>query len=83
MHTLIQEEEPWLAGEPYTQYIRDAIRLRYALLPLFYTSFYEASKTGTPVIKPVFYENTHNADSYAIDDEFLYWKLGVISKASN
>ena len=58
MHTLIQEEEPWLAGEPYTQYIRDAIRLRYALLPLFYTSFYEASKTGTPVIKPVFYENT-------------------------
>lgn len=79
-HIDSRRREPWLAGEPYTQYIRDAIRLRYALLPLFYTSFYEASKTGTPVIKPVFYENTHNADSYAIDDEFFIGNSGLLVK---
>jgi hypothetical protein len=38
-HLETQRREPWLAGEPHTTRIRDAIRARYALLPYIYTLF--------------------------------------------
>ncbi|CAG8613562.1 15299_t:CDS:10, partial [Racocetra fulgida] len=41
-HRDTKRREPWLFGDPYTGYIRDIIRERYSLLPLWYTLFYEA-----------------------------------------
>ncbi|CAG8748304.1 8798_t:CDS:2, partial [Racocetra fulgida] len=37
-----KRREPWVFGEPYTGYVRDIIKERYSLLPLWYTLFYEA-----------------------------------------
>ncbi|KAL6451134.1 ROT2 Glucosidase 2 subunit alpha [Candida maltosa Xu316] len=79
-HIDSRRREPWLAGEPYTGYIRDAIKLRYALLPVFYTSFYESSINGTPVLKPLFYENPQNLENYNIDDEFFVGNSGILVK---
>lgn len=50
-HIDTKRREPWLMGEPYTGYIREAIRSRYALLPLWYTLFHEASIKGLPIIR--------------------------------
>ncbi|KAL1617842.1 glucosidase II [Diplodia seriata] len=44
--------EPYLAGAPYTEIIALALRLRYALLPAWYTAFHEASLYGVPIIRP-------------------------------
>ena len=44
--------EPYLAGAPYTEIIAQALRLRYALLPAWYTAFHEASLYGVPIIRP-------------------------------
>ncbi|CAG8770502.1 4304_t:CDS:2, partial [Dentiscutata heterogama] len=53
-HRDTKRREPWLFGDPYTSYIRDIIKERYSLLPLWYTLFYEASTTGMPIIRPMF-----------------------------
>ncbi|KAI3404873.2 ROT2 [Candida oxycetoniae] len=79
-HIDSRRREPWLAGDPYIGHIRDAIRLRYAMMPVFYTSFYEASVNGTPVIKPVFYEYHHHKKALDIEDEFFLGDSGVLVK---
>lgn len=57
--------------EPYTSVIREAVRTRYALLPLYYTLFKEASVTGIPVVRPLWMEFPKDERSFDIDDEFL------------
>lgn len=79
-HIDSRRREPWVPGEPYTSIIRDALRLRYSLLPTFYTAFFEASTDGSPVMKPVFYESPDNLDSYAIDDQFFLGNSGLLVK---
>jgi hypothetical protein len=50
-HLETKRREPWLFDEPFTSYIRAAIKIRYSLLPYFYTLFHEAHVTGLPVIR--------------------------------
>lgn len=47
--------EPWMYPK-YTSYIRDAIRLRYRLVPYFYSLLFEASIKGSPIMRPLVYE---------------------------
>lgn len=47
--------EPWMYPE-HTQYIRDAIKLRYTLIPYFYSLLFEASTKGSPIMRPLVYE---------------------------
>lgn len=47
--------EPWMYPS-YTSYIRDAIQLRYMLVPYFYSLLHEASVEGSPVMRPLVYE---------------------------
>ena len=49
-HIDTKRREPWLLEESNKLIIRDAIRARYALLPYWYTLFYNSSLTGLPVI---------------------------------
>lgn len=53
-HIDTKRREPYLFEQPVRGYIRDAIRLRYTLLPALYTAFYEASVSGMPVLRFVF-----------------------------
>lgn len=47
--------EPWMYPE-YTKYIREAIKLRYTLIPYFYSLLFEASTKGSPIMRPLVYE---------------------------
>lgn len=81
-----KRREPWLFGEPHTSRIRAAIRERYALLPYLYTLFWEASLTGTPVmrlvakttligssliLRPLWSEDPDDTATYDLDDQFM------------
>lgn len=79
-HLDSRRREPWVPGEPFTGHIKDALRLRYALLPAFYTAFYESSTNGSPVIRPLFYANPENPDVYGIDDQFFLGNTGLMVK---
>lgn len=70
-HIDSRRREPWIAGGEYTQYMRDAVRLRYKLLPLLYTEFWKSSQMGQPILKPLLWENPNDIKGYEIDNEFF------------
>lgn len=49
------DKEPWAFGERVEQSTRVSLQRRYRLLPYFYTVFREASVTGLPVMRPLFF----------------------------
>lgn len=52
-HIDTKRREPYLLDDPYKSIIRDVIKLRYKLLPVWYTAFRETSVTGSPVLRRV------------------------------
>ncbi|KAH8591036.1 putative glucosidase 2 subunit alpha [Bisporella sp. PMI_857] len=78
-HIDTRRREPYLAGEPYTGIITRALRLRYSLLPTWYTAFHEASVDGTPIIRPHYFEYPSDEAAFAIDDQFFIGSSGLLA----
>lgn len=66
-----KHREHWEFGEPYLTILRDFLRLRYALMPYWYTLAWEANQTGHPIIRPLFWHDPTDKNLWDIDDEFL------------
>jgi mannosyl-oligosaccharide alpha-1,3-glucosidase len=45
--------------------------MRYSLLPLWYTAFYEAHTTGQPVMRTMFSEFPDDPKTFTMDDQWL------------
>ncbi|XP_063059523.1 neutral alpha-glucosidase AB-like isoform X2 [Engraulis encrasicolus] len=73
-HLDTPRREPWLFGPDNTALIREAVRQRYTLLPYWYQLFYNAYRTGQPVMRPLWVEYPENVATFAIEDEFLLGK---------
>jgi len=63
-HLDSRRREPWLFSPGEMSLIRTAIRTRYSFLPFWYTQFYEAEKTGVPVMRPLWYEFPEDEGSF-------------------
>ncbi|MCL1943426.1 MAG: DUF5110 domain-containing protein [Candidatus Azobacteroides sp.] len=61
------EQEPWAFGPEIEKVSQTAIGRRYRLLPYFYTLFREASQTGIPIMRPLFFADP--ADLSLRDEE--------------
>ena len=46
-------QEPWLFGDEVERVCREAIELRYRLLPALYTALWQAAERGTPILRPL------------------------------
>lgn len=83
-----QEEvpsEPIFKDEETKQLAKQAIELRYRLLPYNYTLMYKANKFGNPLMRPVFFDDNRaemlNVDSmYFWGNEFLIAPVFVKSQ---
>lgn len=51
---------------------KNALKLRYTLLPHLYTLFYHAHIFGDPVIRPLFFEYPEDVKTHEIDTQFLW-----------
>ncbi|KAI9732003.1 MAG: hypothetical protein M1834_004454 [Cirrosporium novae-zelandiae] len=79
-HIDTRRREPYLIGEPYTTLITQALRLRYQLLPAWYTAFHEASVDGTPIVRPQYYTHPSDERGFAIDDQLYLGSTGLLAK---
>ncbi|WCJ37763.1 Neutral alpha-glucosidase AB [Euphorbia peplus] len=70
-HQDTKRREPWLFGERNTQLIREAVHIRYMLLPYFYTLFREANVTGVPLMRPLWMEFPSDQVTFNNDEAFM------------
>jgi len=63
-------KEPWSFGEDVEAISREAIELRYRLLPYLYTLFREAHTSGAPILRPLFWH--YPSDSSAYDRRYQH-----------
>jgi alpha-glucosidase len=73
------DQEPWVGGEEQEAIRRRFIETRYELLPYLYSVAEEASRTGLPIVRPLFLEypeatpDKHPMDLDAgVASEFLF-----------
>jgi alpha-glucosidase len=62
--------EPWMYPE-VTGLVRDAIKLRYQLLPYLYTLLYRAVKEHEPMIRPTFLDHEGDESCFLPTDDFM------------
>ena len=65
------DQYAWTWGGAVTDLVRDAIRLRYRLLPYLYAAFVHAAETGAPVQRPLVYDHQHDPVVRDLDDQYL------------
>lgn len=70
-HLDTKRREPWLMPEENRQLIRQAVRTRYSLLPFWYTLFYESSKSGAPVMSPMWVHFPKDTGTFDMDDQYM------------
>ncbi len=64
-------QEPWQFGDPYLSHIRQAIELRYQLMPYLYSVAAQAAEYGYPMLRPVFLQDPTNPELRDIDDIYM------------
>ena len=89
-HIDTKRRDPWLFGEPYTSYFRDALRLRYQLLPAIYTAFHTSSVTGLPILRytlvsrylidvsPQVMQFPDDKEGFSIDNQVYLGDTGIL-----
>lgn len=70
-HIDTKRREPWLFPEDVKLIIRDAIRKRYRLLPLWYTMFYEHERSGMPIMRPMLAHYPSDVNGYNLDEQYM------------
>jgi alpha-glucosidase len=63
--------EPWVDGPEHERWRKEFIEQRYRMLPYIYTLAEEASRTGVPMMRPLFLEFPQEEWLNANQEEFL------------
>ncbi len=64
--------EAWVDGPEHEALRREAIELRYRLMPYLYTAAEENARTGLPIMRPVFLAYPQAEAFYGNDRDFLF-----------
>ena len=67
------DQEPWSFDDVITNIAREAIQLRYKLLPYYYSVLYVVCTSGGPMMRPLFYEDIDplTLDPYYYESQFF------------
>lgn len=64
--------EAALIEEPYRGYAKQAIGLRYAMLPYNYSLAYQQAKYGKPLMAPLYYHFSNDTTVLKVQDEYMW-----------
>lgn len=65
------DQYAWAWGDVVQDLVREAIQLRYRLLPYIYATFLRAAETGAPVQRPLVFDYQYDPTVRDLDDEYL------------
>jgi alpha-glucosidase len=65
-------QEPWAFSEKIENAIRRLIQTRYQLLPYINALFWEHTRTGAPLMRPLFWHYPDDENVREIDDQFMF-----------
>ena len=65
--------EPWMYPE-VTPIIRDAMALRYRLMPYLYNLLWQAHNNDEPMLRPTFLDHEQDSNTFAECDDFMLGK---------
>ena len=66
-----RDQEPWMFDEEVLSNCRKYLELRYQLLPYIYNLFYQAARTGAPVMRPLVWHYPDDPVAFGLDDQFM------------
>lgn len=73
------ESEPVFYDDPDKSIIRNFIELRYRLMPYVYNLAYESAKTGTPFVRPLFFNDTSDTNLFTATDQYYFGNALMIA----
>ena len=65
------DQYAWAWGDAVRDAAREAVRLRYRLLPYLYAAFLQAAETGAPVQRPLVFDHQYDPVVRSLDDQFV------------
>jgi len=66
------DQYAWAWGDVVLGHVREALRLRYRLMPYLYAGFLTAAETGAPVQRPLVFDFQDDPLTRDLDDEYLF-----------
>ena len=74
-----RRQEPWTFDQETIDIYRKSVELRYELVPYFYDLYYEGSKTGLPLLRPLVMNYDNDPNTYELNDEFMLGDQMIIA----
>ncbi|XP_077986810.1 lysosomal alpha-glucosidase-like [Glandiceps talaboti] len=74
-----KDQDPTVFSEAMQASTRNALLIRYSLLPYLYTLFHKAHRGGYTVARPLFFEFPTDSKTYSIDTQFLWGEALMIT----
>lgn len=74
-----RRQEPWTFDQETVDIYRKSVELRYELVPYFYDLYYEGSKTGLPLLRPLVMNYDNDSNTYELNDEFMLGDQMIIA----
>ncbi len=71
-HGSVIPSEPVYWSEKTQDIVRAYMKLRYAMLPYNYTLAYQNATTGSPLMRPLFYQFANDTIASRVEDEYLW-----------
>ncbi|MDO9256115.1 MAG: glycoside hydrolase family 31 protein [Bacteroidales bacterium] len=71
-HGSVIPSEPVYWSEKTQDIVRIYMKLRYAMLPYNYTLAYQNATTGSPLMRPLFYQFANDTAASRIEDEYMW-----------
>ncbi len=68
------ERRPWGCGRDAAAVAARAMHLRHALIPYIYSMAWRSTRTGLPLVTPMYYSHPEEDDAYTGPPAVLVWQ---------
>jgi alpha-glucosidase (family GH31 glycosyl hydrolase) len=77
------ERRMWAYPPEYFRIMRDAVRLRYSLIPYIYTAAREAYDTGLSIVRPMYLHWPEAPEAYEVPGQYMFGNDLLVSPVTD